>query len=222
MNPVWVTNNNHLIEVFNRNGYQCVTDTTGYKSDNTVQCMAMFLPILLDLDRDELWNGPYLKASEEYIEKWKKLLPKGKKLLCKWSGNSHYEQDLHRSLPLEFIRNIQYDGIKINIQLEPELEQTDMINVGKDITSIEDTLAIIELCDDVLTSCTSIAHMTGAMNKRGIVCPPIASYYVWLGMNGSKSDWYSDKLSVFRQKKHKDWSCVFDKVQEKLRERYAK
>lgn len=218
MNPVWIVGNKQLKEVFERNGFECTTDGSKYSPESTVQCMAMFLPILLNLDKTDLWTGSYLKASEEYIEKWKKILPEGKKLLCKWSGNPHYEQDLHRSLPIEFIKNLEYDGTKINIQMEPELDQSDMFNSRENVKSIEDTLAIIELCDDVVTSCTSIAHMVGAMDKSGIVCPPIASYYVWLGMNGVKSNWYSERLKVFRQTQHRDWSLVFDKVQKELRE----
>ena len=221
MNPIWVTSNSQVSEVFTRNGFQCTDDTSKFKPEDTVQCMAMYLPILLDLDKEQLWNGPYLKVDQSYIDKWKKILPEGKKLVCKWSGNPHYEQDLHRSLPIEFIRNLKFDGSKINIQLETDLEQPDMINVGRDIKSLEDTLAIIELCDYTVTSCTSVAHMVGSMGKSGSVCPPIASYYVWLGMNGNKSDWYGDSLKVFRQTQHRDWSLVFDRVQNELRENNA-
>ena len=220
MNPVWITGNKSLAEALTRCGFECSADPRVDKNE-TVQCMAMYLPILLDLDKHQLWDGPYLTASREHVEKWRKLLPEGKKLLCKWSGNPHYEQDLHRSLPIEFIRDLKYDGAKINIQLEPELDQPDMFNAREHVKSIDDTLAIIELCDDVVTSCTSVAHMVGSMGKRGIVCPPIASYYVWLGMSGNKSDWYGENLRVFRQTKHRDWSLVFDSVQKELREGHA-
>ena len=203
-NPIWITNSKDLEVVFNRNGIETKLPA---KPDNVVQCMAMYLPILLDLDKDKLWTGAYLKPSQEYVDKWKNILPAGKKLAVKWSGNPHYDQDLHRSIPLEHINNIQYDGTKINLQLEPSLYQENMFNAGKHITNIEDTLAILSLCDDLVTSCTSIVHMNGALGKNGIVCPPIASYYVWLGSEG-KSDWYDDSLKVVRQKNHKDWKFV--------------
>jgi hypothetical protein len=218
MNPVWYTNNEQLVPVFNRNGFKCITHPKEVDLSDAVQCMAMYLPILLDLDKHELWDGAYLTSSEEYRQKWEKLLPDGKKLVCKWSGNPHYEQDLHRSIPLNFIHNIKFDGKKINVQLEPELSQTGMFSAGCFINNIEDTLAIIDLCDGVVTSCTSVAHMVGALGKNGIVCPPIASYYIWLGMNGNKSDWYGENLKVFRQNKHKDWACVFENVQKTIRE----
>lgn len=199
--PIWNFNHKDLAEVFARHGVQTTQPDT---FDNTVQCMAMYLPILLDLDKDQLWNGAYLKPSEEYLEKWKKLLPEGKKLAVKWAGQPHYDQDLHRSIPLQYIQNIKYNGTKINLQLEPELYQDDMFNAGEYINSIEDTLALLWLCDDFISSCTSVVHMNGAMGKNGTVCPPIASYYVWLG----DAKWYDDSLKVVRQTKHKDWKFV--------------
>lgn len=207
MNPVWVSGHKSLVEVFNRNGYPATTDAGTIDKTNAVQCMAMYLPILLDLDKDQLWTSAYLKPSQEYLDKWTKLLPEGKKLALKWSGNPFYDQDLHRSIPLDFIKEIQYNGTKVNLQMEPELSQDDMFNAGQHINSIEDTLAILWLCNDLITSCTSIAHMNGALGKNGIVCPPIACYYVWLGADGV-SHWYDSNLRVVRQKQHKNWDFV--------------
>jgi tetratricopeptide (TPR) repeat protein len=221
MNPVWYTNNHSLVEVFNNNGFKCVSDLNDIDLSDAVQCMAMYLPILLKLDKDQLWEHAYLRASEKYLDKWRKILPAGPKLACKWTGNPHYEQDLHRSLSLDFINDLCFSGTKINLQLELENEQPNMFNAGSIINNIEDTLAILTLCDYTVTSCTSIAHMIGALGVKGSVCPPIASYYVWLGMKDNKSDWYSENLKVFRQKKHKDWSCVFEDVQKTIRENNA-
>lgn len=202
--PIWNSNHKDIQTVFSRHGIQ----TTRPESlDNTVQCMAMYLPILLDLDKHQLWNGAYLKPSEEYLEKWRKLLPAGKKLALKWSGNPFYDQDLHRAIPLNNIRNIYYNGTKVNLQLEPELYQLDMFNAGEHISNIEDTLAVLWLCDDLITSCTAIAHMNGSIGKNGVVCPPIACYYTWLGVN-EYSNWYDKSLKVVRQTKNKDWKFV--------------
>lgn len=206
-NPIWITNSKDLVPVFNRNGFNTSLDIKSVDTINTVQCMAMRLPILLDLDETQLWNGAYIKPSEEYITKWNSILPNGKKLALKWSGNPHYDQDLHRSIPLAIIDKIAYDGTKVNLQLESDFFQDNMFNAGIHINSIEDTLAILWLCDDLITSCTSIAHMNGSMGKNGIVCPPIASYYVWLGTNGY-SKWYDKSLRIVRQKEHKNWKFV--------------
>lgn len=201
--PIWISNHEHLCDVFNRNGIISQTSLKNIDKTNTVQCQAMFLPLLLDLDKDQIWYGSYLQPSQEYVDKWKKILPAGRKLAVKWSGNPYYDQDLHRSIPIEHIRNIKFDGTKINLQLELELYQPDMFNAGEHIKNIDDTLAILSLCDNLVTSCTSVAHMNGAMSKNGIVCPPIACYYIWLG----DATWYPS-MYITRQTKHKDWKFV--------------
>jgi tetratricopeptide (TPR) repeat protein len=210
MRPIWRTNNQHIHEVFNRNGYECVFDFSEIDSFDIAQVMAMYLPIYLNLDKDDLWFGSYLKPSEEYLKKWEQLLPAGKKIACKWQGNMHYDQDLHRSIPIDKIKELEYDGTKINLQLEPELKND--WSFSPDINSIEDTLAILWLCDDVISSCTSVAHMAGAMGKEVTVCPPIAYYYVWAnGIN-----WYGNHVTVRKQSVHNSWEEVFEEI------RYAK
>ena len=210
MNPIWITNHMGLVPVFERHGVK--VQTTINNTDNGVQCMAMYLPILLDLDKDQLWTGPYLKPSQHHLDKWKELLPGGKKLAVKWTGNPAYEQDLHRSLPYWFVKDLDWGCNKINLQLEDGLQTPDMVSVKDNIESVEDTLAILSLVDMTLTSCTSVVHMAGALGVDCVVCPPIASYYVWLGRNDDRSDWYGDNLKVYRQTKHRDWSDVFQKV----------
>ena len=206
MNPIWKTNNRDLHVVFNRNGYECVLDFDEIDTFDAAQVMAMYLPVYLNLDKDELWNGIYLKPSERYIEKWNKKLPQGRKLAVKWQGNTGYDQDLHRSLPIDKIRDLCYDGTKINLQLESELKND--WSHSPDINNIEDTLAILWLCDDVITSCTSIAHMAGAIGQKVTVCPPIAYYYVWA--KGTK--WYGDHVTVIRQTEHNNWNKVFEQI----------
>lgn len=213
MNPIWLTNRKDLVEVFNRNGFNAVLSLDSVDLSNAVQCMSMYLPILLDLDSSELWSGKYLTASDEYISKWNKILPVGKKLAIKYSGNPAYEQDLHRSLPLDLVKKIKYSGTKINIQLEYDIDG--MFNCSDKINNIEDTLAILWLCDDLVSSCTSVAHMNGALGKNGIICPPIASYYVWLGCIG-KSNWYDNNLTIIRQVSHNNWDNVYNKIEDKL------
>lgn len=216
MRAIWITGHKHLKEVFNRNGYETIGDISELPidiKDNCFQLMGMYLPIVLDLDKHEVWNGPYLKPSQEYIEKWMKILPEGKKLCIKQSGSKFYDQDLHRSLPLSFIENIRWSGEKINLQIESEYDLKNVFNCAGKIQNIEDTLAIIWLSDQMVSSCTSVVHMAGAMGKNCIVCPPIACYYVWLG----DAKWYDDNMTVIRQKKHKDWNHVLERVNEYLK-----
>jgi hypothetical protein len=212
MNPVWVTERSELNTVFTRNGFKCCSAKDMVA--DSLYCYAMYLPIALNIDENTAWNGPYLQPSQVYIDKWKSRIAPDT-IAIKWAGNPDYEQDLHRSIGLDTANKIvkDYSGPVIGLQLDHDGSDTGkIINIGSEITSIEDTLAIISLCKLTITSCTSVAHMIGATGAPGVVCPPIASYYVWLGMDGNKSDWYGDNLKVYRQTKHKSWDSVIEQI----------
>jgi tetratricopeptide (TPR) repeat protein len=206
MRPIWKTNNRDLHDVFNRNGYECVLDYGEVDTFNAAQVMAMYLPVYLNLDKDDLWVGAYLKPCEKHVEKWKDLLPTGRKLAIKWQGNTGYDQDLHRSISVDKMKDLHYDGTKINLQLETELRND--WSFSPDINSIEDTLAILYLCDDIISSCTSVAHMAGAMDLKATICPPIAYYYVW----ANDTNWYGSNVTVLKQSDHGNWNSVFGKI----------
>ena len=212
MNPVWVTDRSELATIFSRNGTTCCA-----RSDmvpGSLYCYAMFLPLVLGIDRDTAWNGPYLQPDPQYVAKWKDQITPDT-IAMKWAGNPDYEQDLHRSIGLDTANKIikDYSGPVVGLQIDHDGSDTGkIVNIGTEITSIEDTLAIISLCKLTITSCTSVAHMAGSMGANAIVCPPIASYYVWLGMQGTKSDWYGDNLKVYRQTKHKNWDSVIAQI----------
>lgn len=212
MTAIWVTKNKHLVEVFNRNGFKTVQNLEGIDTSNAVQVQSFWLPVLLDLDAHQVWEGPYLKPSQQYIDKWNKILPEGKKTAFKWFGNKEYDQDLHRSVPYEKMLDIFNCGINVSLQLEgcgPE-----MFDAGSLINSIEDTLAIISLCDKTISSCTSVVHMAGSMSCDCIVLPPIACYHIWLGRTDEMSNWYQENLKVVRQTKHRNWDTVIERVNE--------
>lgn len=208
MRPVWKTNNENLVPVFNRNGYECVYSYEEIDMFDAVQVMAMYLPIFLNLDKDDIWYGNYLEPDPKYVGKWSKILPSGKKIGIRWQGNTSYEQDLHRSIPSELFKKMEYDGVKINLQLEDELKND--WSFSPNINNIEDTLAIMSLCDIIVTSCTSVAHMAGSIGINTIVCPPIAYYYTWA--EGIK--WYGDHVTICKQTSHKNWEAVFRKMKD--------
>ena len=217
--PIFVSNSKHLVPVFNRNGFKCIhrqsDELKNLIESKTIQyqCMAMFLPIILDLDKDQLWDDPYLEPDPIYVEKWKNILPNDRLLGVKWYGNREYDQDLHRSIPFELINTLEWNGTKVNLQLEESIDG--FFNAGEYIEDLEDTLAILSLIDNLVSSCTSIIHLMGALGKTGIVCPPIASYFVW-DRSKTKSDWYSDSIKVYCQKNHKNWLDVMLNVQIEL------
>jgi tetratricopeptide (TPR) repeat protein len=210
MNPIFVTNRVELVKLFNRNGFNCVPDIRSVPEDSEF-CLAMYLPILLNLQPNDLWYGTYLTPDPNYIEKWKKYFIDNNltkpKVAIRYGGNPYYEQDLHRSIPLNELDkaiNFQRNDIQfISIQRENNEELVNYPNIHHVHTeTIEDLLAVLSLMKTTITSCTSIAHITAAAGYDVHVCPPIATYYVWLGTNPS---WYGENCHIHRQKKWKNY-----------------
>lgn len=210
MKPIWITPRKDLVDTLRRHGFDATSSLEFVDKDDALQCKAMYLPLLLNKEKNNLWTGAYLTADPVYVEKWKAKLPKD--FICvKWEGNPEYDHDLHRKIPVEKILALPYEN-KVNLQLEDYNQPEGLINIAKEITCLDDTLAIMHLSNGVVTSCTSAAHMAGALGVRTIVCPPIARYYIWLDLNNQKSNWYSEKLKVIKQNKCKEWNDVFEQV----------
>lgn len=211
MNPVWYTTRSDLITIFNRLGIKATSNLSTYPPD-TLWTFSMSLPIYLDLDPDDVWNGPYISADPVYIEKWARIGESSKKKIgLRWTGNPEYEHDLHRSVPLTKLYpifnkidyklySLQRDAGADDVMYFPEI--TDLQDSLK---TIDDTLAIIHHLDVVVTSCTSVAHMAAAMGKRTIVLVPITAYYTWASTTDTTSIWYGDNVSVLRQVVHGSW-----------------
>lgn len=211
MIPLFVTNREETRVLFSRNGFNVVT----YPQipDNAVCILSMFLPIILNICPSQYWHGPYLTPSSTYVEKWRKLLPSGKLVAIKWSGNPYYEQDLHRSLDLHQINEVvnfsRNDITFVSVQKEhaEQLSSFPMIfDAAPYLETLEDLLACLSLMQNTISSCTSVAHIAAAAGLPVNVLPPIAAYYVWLG----DSKWYGDNCRVLRQCKLKDWSHLYD------------
>lgn len=209
MNPYFITNRKELVNLFNRNGFKTVSDKFSVPEDSEF-CLSMFLPILLNISPEELWDSPYLTANSQYIEKWKKILPKNiKKVAIRWQGNVYYEQQLHRSVPLAVL-NDKLDFSRADI-LFVSVQKDDIIglenypkifNAEPYLETLEDLLACLSLMDYTISSCTSVAHVAAAAGYPITVLSPLATYYVWLG----SAKWYGDNCTVLRQYKYKDFS----------------
>lgn len=202
----WVSNYESIVDLFNKNGIKAVhlDELNLSEYDSCVQCNSYDLPYLCNSVPKPL----SLETDPTYIEKWKNLLPKGKKIAIKWSGNQEYEQNLHRDLDIEsFVKNIPDEYSIINLQIDKKDYRDDMFNAGKYILNLDDTIAIMSLCDHVVSSCTSVAHLCISSGIDINVFIPISSYFVWEG------SWYddNDKLRKFRKSHFSNWDAEIAK-----------
>ncbi len=166
----------------------------------------------------------FIKPQQAMIEKWQKIIPKHKGVLrvgIRWSGNPQFEHEQFRRFPVEpLLALAKIPGIKLySLQRDHDLRTLppEIQDLSREIATWEDTAGAIANLDLVISSCTSIAHLAGAMGKETWVLVPIMPYYIW-AMPGDKSPWY-ESVTIFRQEVENDWHAPLAAVAAALRKK---
>ena len=183
----------------------------------------MNLPLNVGLQSfDELWTGKYLNTLPDYDALWKNKIQSDKiKVGIRWSGNPLYEQDLHRTLPLDKLiatfdpdkyqlYSFQKDDIAAKIKDYPNV-----IDLNEQLTDWNHTMSAMSQMDIMVSSCTSIAHVAGALDVRTFVLTPIMNYYTW-AEESNKPSWYGDNFTLIRQQNTRDWDSPMAELKELL------
>lgn len=172
----------------------------------------MSAPILLECQ--DPFSGmtiPYLSADSLYTEKWKPRIERetgGKPAIAiRWQGKMELEHRQARAVPAQELLPLAELGRLFSIQRDnglEELRKNDPVyDLSSDLVSWDETLGVLANMDYVVTSCTSTAHIAGAMGKKTVLIAQIAPYFPW-AVPGEKTDWYPS-VRIFRQPKYNDW-----------------
>jgi tetratricopeptide (TPR) repeat protein len=187
--------------------------------DYWIPCMD--LPYTLKIDSANIPSKPYLSVDSSFIEKWKNKLHTNKKLKIgiRWMGNPRYELELARTIPAHLFEqlnelDVQMYSIQKNDGIKDLMIPEGVINIADDLNSWEDTMGVMMNMDLIITSCTSIAHVAGALGKKTFVVTPLLPYYTWADMK-KESYWY-DSVSLYRQKVWKEWGEPFKELKNDL------
>lgn len=166
-------------------------------------------------------NEPYIFSKPESVQVWKALMPPEQiKVGIRWSGNPEFEHQQFRIFPAEPLIGLHKINPHIkfySLQRDNDVRElpSEIFDLQHLLLSWEDTAAVIENLDLVITSCTSIAHLASAMGKPTWVIVPLLPYHVWAYGN-EHSPWYKETTRVFRQTKFGEWDDVFARVQSEL------
>ena len=204
-----------MVDLFKRLDKVHSVDQWPDMSEHDYWAPFMSLPAIMKLNSP--YSKPYLTPNPDYINKWSKILGSGKKIAIRWQGNPQFEQDQRRTLD----PNILYDmakqyGTIYSVQKESNIPcPSNVINLGDRLETWEDTAAVLSLIDCVLTSCTSIPHLSGALGAQTIIITPIVAYFTW-GLPGEKSDWY-DSVLIARQTNPYNWDDAYFQAEKHLR-----
>jgi len=171
-------------------------------------------------DKDTLPNMPYLSAYGPSVEIWKNIIQTKKlKVGIRWSGSPTFEHQQFRIFPPEpLIALRKYTDIQLySFQRDNDIRELpeDVVDLQHLLLSWEDTAAAIENLDLMITSCTSIAHLSAAMGKRTWVIVPILPYHIW-AYGGDHSPWYQRSTKIYRQTTFGNWDAPFAKIEQDL------
>jgi hypothetical protein len=181
----------------------------GVVHDFWVPSMSAVLP--LKLEYKDVRGGAYISKPD---------VPKGKKkrIGLRWQGNPQFEHEQHRLFPPQrfFDAVGGSDAEYVSLQRDEGAESRPYWVKEVPLNYWEETRAAIASCDLVITSCTSVAHLSAAMGVPTWIIVPVLPYYLW-AKPGCSTEWY-DSVKLFRQQVHGDWDHPMKQVAEQLKE----
>lgn len=172
----------------------------------------------------------YLRAPEAEVTRWRAQLDEAAKagrlrVGLVWAGNPKYSLDRYRSMTLRALQPVlAQPGVAWFALQKGEAERAldtlpvdiDMTPLGDQIATFEDTLAIVQSLDLVVTVDTSVAHLAAAAGVPVWVLLPACTDWRWMA-GRTDSPWYPS-ARLFRQRELGRWATVLDEVREALGE----
>jgi len=131
----------------------------------------------------------------------------------RWSGLPAYENQTKRLFPHELLFNVMKNrAYCINLQRDEGEEYCPDWVEKVDLSTWTATAAAISSCEMVVTSCTAIAHLAGAMGVPTMIIVPVVPYYLWT-LPGTSTPYY-DSVTLLRQTDPDDWLAPFEQLAE--------
>lgn len=203
-------------EWFRSSGYDVITnlDLEVYKDYSWTY--SQYLPVLLGVEENDLWTGPYMTAGT------KQLTGTKKKVGIRWAGNDYPR---YRNFPLKDLYNsikdldVDFYSLQKDSSMNELKDFPGIIDLSKQMNSFVDTAEYINSMDLVITCPTSICPAAGALDKSCITIVQISDYYVF-NTKTNKTPWFGNSMDLVRQKTPRIWSDIMEDVkilaQEKL------
>jgi hypothetical protein len=189
-------------------------------------CPLLSLPLAFNTTIESMpFRHSYLSSDPAKVRIWNEKLGERKKIRIgiAWSSVSEFKNDFKRSLLLsDFVKALP-EGDYEYICLQKELKECDknffdsykkIMFFGDDLKDFGDTAALIDCVDLVITTCTSVPHLSAALGKETWILLSFIPDWRWL-LDRVDSPWYPS-VKLFRQEGLDDWDKVLGKVKENL------
>ena len=191
--------------------------------DFDVHLPLLSAPMVLGIKTvDDLLTTPYLMPPADWRFDIPEIRPGAFKVGIIWGGNPDFPGDRERSTKLDyFLRLLKNKQVQLfslqKGEREPELQEApeEIARLSDRIEDFCDTASIMTQMDLVITTCTSTAHLAGALGVPFWVLLHHNPDWRWL-RHREDSPWYP-KGRLFQQNRPGDWERVFDAVDRALK-----
>jgi tetratricopeptide (TPR) repeat protein len=191
------------------------------------QAALLSLPRLLEISLAELPGASrYLHAPAELQQLWRQRLGTTQKprIGLAWSGNRGHKNDHNRSLSLAMLLAVlpgEYDYVCLQKDLSAADQQllqsrADISVFADELITFNDTAALCQELDLVISVDTSVAHLAGALGKPLWVLLPFNPDWRWL-LERTDSPWYPS-ATLLRQPQYGDWSSLLNHLPQRLKD----
>ncbi|MBK4719658.1 glycosyltransferase [Azospirillum sp. YIM DDC1] len=185
-------------------GYRTVTDWDAAPPFDAYAALSS-LPGLFGTRPDTIPAPlPDLRAEAERVERWRERLdgllpPRGyRRVGLVWAGRPTHGNDRNRSLPLARLAPFFALEKTVLVSLQKGPAQAEaaryygtapLVDLGPELESFADTMAVLEQLDHVVCVDTAVAHLAGAMGRPTVLLLPYAPDWRWLLGRGG-TPWY--------------------------------
>ena len=175
---------------------------------------------------------PYLKADPVRVEKMRerlKALGPGPYIGLSWKGGKHKTREDQRSMSPEMLKpllstNATFVSLQYTDEAAQECAGTPIVH-WPDVIAAKDydeTAALVEALDLVVSVCQSVIHLSGALGKECWVMTPHKKAWRYYSPDGTHMAWYGDHVKLYQQKPDLDWKPVVEAIESDLKDRYGK
>jgi len=217
-----------LLRLFQTSGQPCQFVPRGEPLPAfDLQCPLLSLPLVFKTTLESIpARVPYLFPDPKLLEFWREktaLSASGLKVALTWAGNPACKGDRTRSLSLDALAPFsQARGVTFySVQKGDAAGQArqppaglQLIDLSPELHDFADTAAALCSMDLVITTCTSVAHLAGALGRPVWVMLQFAPDWRWL-LDRQDSPWYPS-ARLFRQSARGDWNGVIRRILQAL------
>jgi len=181
------------------------------------------------------WEGPYFKTDPALVEMYRAKMPPGRKVGLCWSSGIRIndstwlaEYGRRKSMHFDALSPVIRCGCSdeellnlpwfVSLQVGPERGQSGgyIDDVLPETPTWDDTAALVECLDLVITVDTAVAHLAGALGKSVWLMMHTEGSWHWMVPRpgapwNERSPWYPS-VKIYRAAKAHEWGDVIERI----------